>query len=182
MREITLTKNKIALVDDEDWLWLNAWKWKLSTQGYAVRNGSGAHTQRKAVSMHRQVVHCPAHLWIDHINGNRLDNRKINLRVCNQAENTYNQLRLYSNKHGFPGVQWHKGKKRWRAKITIQNICIYLGEFKELEQAAKAYEAAVLKYHGEYAAILPIPAERLIASLRRQINILQKELEALKNK
>ncbi len=116
MKEIQLSQGKIAVVDDEDYEYINQWKWSYLSSGYAVRSlwsllGS------KTILMHRIIANTPIGMDTDHINGNRLDNRKSNLRVCTHAENTRNIPMHKDNKIGYKGVQKHG--KSWRARILV---------------------------------------------------------------
>jgi hypothetical protein len=97
MKEIKLTKGKTAIVDDEDFDRLSQYKWQFAVIGYArrtvyVKGKKG----RQTLYMHRDILATPSDMFTDHINGNRLDNRKENLRVCTQAEN--NRNRRYGNR------------------------------------------------------------------------------------
>lgn len=120
MKKVPLSKGKaFAIVDDSDFGSLTRWKWKL-TNGYAsrgIRSGKKVGT----VFMHRVVNKTPDGLITDHINGDKLDNRKENLRSCTHSQNAGN--RASTNKHGLKGVAFHNGK--WHAHITH-----YLGSFK----------------------------------------------------
>jgi hypothetical protein len=88
---------------------------------------------------------------VDHINGNGLDNRKSNLRLCERHENALNRVINYNNVSGYKGVSWFKPIKKWRAQIQYKKVVYYLGCFNKRIDAAKAYNAAALKYHGEFA-------------------------------
>lgn len=83
MKEIILSNGKIAIVDNEDFKRLNKYKWSF-VQGYAFRN---THRNRKngTVRMHREILKAPMGTDVDHKNGNRLDNRKENIRVCTHS-------------------------------------------------------------------------------------------------
>jgi HNH endonuclease/AP2 domain len=88
---------------------------------------------------------------IDHINGIKSDNRWVNLREATQAENGQNCKTHRHNTSGVKGVSWHKGNKRWRARITVNGECIYLGRFKNKADAVAARHAAADRLHGKYA-------------------------------
>lgn len=90
---------------------------------------------------------------IDHINGNKADNRLSNLRPASRFENGRNRPRLKNNKAGHKGVSWHKGNKRWRAQITRNHQDYFLGYFNSAQDAADAYNRAALEYHGEFAML-----------------------------
>jgi len=88
---------------------------------------------------------------VDHINGNKQDNRIENLRACTQLENSQNQQLRRSNTSGVKGVSWRPDKNRYRARITINGKEACLGHFLTLEEAEQAVVKARLSYHGEFA-------------------------------
>lgn len=102
--------------------------------------------------LHREIMNCPRGLFVDHINGNTLDNRKCNLRICNNAENSRNSKINYNNKYGYKGVSKRKGlKKCWLAQIMVNRKVIFLGYFKTAKKAHEEYCKAAKKYHGKFA-------------------------------
>lgn len=84
---------------------------------------------------------------IDHINGNRVDNRIENLRDVSRSENLHNSKVPKNNSSGFPGVSWHAQHQKWRTQICIDNRNIHLGYFKDFEDAVQARKMAKIKYH-----------------------------------
>jgi hypothetical protein len=88
---------------------------------------------------------------IDHINGDKQDNRIENLRECTQLENCYNQKIRKQNTTGVKGVGWRPDKKKFRARIIVNGTEICLGHFKTLEEAAVVVKEARIKHHGEFA-------------------------------
>lgn len=89
---------------------------------------------------------------IDHVNRNRDDNTITNLREATHTQNQYNKVQL--NVHGYKGVTWRDRKRKpWLSKIRVNGVRINLGSFATKEEAAKAYEEACLKYHGEFAQL-----------------------------
>lgn len=153
-KEIPLTQGKVALVDAEDYDWLNQWKWYASKQKngsfYAMRrikeNG-----KRFPVLMHRIIIKTPKNMETDHINRNGLDNRKYNLRICTNSQNQMNRGKPKNNKSGYKGVYWNKKDKRWRAEIMVNQHLNFLGNFSMKEDAALAYNKAAIKHYGEFA-------------------------------
>jgi hypothetical protein len=155
MKEIQLTQGKVALVDDEDYEYLNQWKWyanKLGNKFYAVRNLRINKKYVGSILMHRLVANNNSKMHTDHCNGDSLDNRKENLRICNASENLMNQKKHLNNKSGYKGVgKYNNNKSKFRSQISCNGKFIHLGYYKTKEDAAKAYNAAAIKYHGEFA-------------------------------
>lgn len=145
--KIKLTQGKFAIVDDRDYEWLNQWEWYYSSKGYAVRG------YPKRVLMHRVILNTPDGLETDHINLNRLDNRRSNLRSVTSSQNNINKLLREDNKSGFKGVYWHKASKKWLAQISLNRKHYYLGIFVNPKEAAFVYDQAALKYHREFARL-----------------------------
>jgi hypothetical protein len=148
MAEITLSGGYVALVDDEDLPMLAAFRWramKMHGQDRYVYVVSGA---KKVVAMHRLITGAPKGLVVDHINGNRLDNRKENLRVCTHAQNLMNR----ASKRKFKGVRLREGG-RWQAAIRVGGVRHCLGGFETAEEAARAYDDAAVRLHGEFARL-----------------------------
>jgi len=155
-KTIALTQGKVALVDDEDCEWLNAWKWAYWPEkytGYAGRRIYQKDKSRKRIRMHRVILNPPPNMEIDHINGNGLDNRRCNLRICTHSQNLANQRKCRGTSQ-YKGVCWDKG--RWRAQVSSAGQNIHLGYFKIEMDAAIAYNQAAQRLHGEYARLNPI--------------------------
>jgi hypothetical protein len=93
----------------------------------------------------------PEGKMIDHIDGDTRDNRRALLRPATNAQNQYNQGIPSHNTSGHKGVTWHRATQKWHAKIRHEGKRLHLGYFTDLEEAAKAYREAALKYHGEFA-------------------------------
>lgn len=158
MDEIILSKGRaVALVDDSDFGWLGQWSWHLGVDGCAVRIGrkSEGSLWRKSIYMHRQILGVADSFVVDHINHNRLDNRRCNLRVCSVAQNAQNQRLCKDSSSGYKGVSFHKGllfwKKPWQASICLNGKKTALGCFSSREKAAVAYNEAAQSLHGEFA-------------------------------
>jgi hypothetical protein len=153
--QIRVSHGKFAIVDDEDFERLNIYIWHLDRSAYAARNevkpdGSGMYVQ----SMHREIMglgHDDGHI-VDHINGDGLDNRRCNLRICTIAENIRNRTRLNKNNtSGMRGVHWDKRKEKWCAEIKVNRKKKFLGRFSTREEAHAAYCKAADEFHGEFA-------------------------------
>lgn len=165
MKEIQLSQGKVALVDDGDFEWLNQWKWhsirKPNNRFYASRQTKITRTdkgQRQTMLlMHRFILSPDKRLVIDHKDGNGLNNQRNNIRVCTTAQNIQNRRKLPTNTLGLKGISIEVGNGRktpaYKAGIMIEGTLHYLGCYKTPEEAAKVYDDAARKYHGEYACV-----------------------------
>lgn len=151
-------------IDDEDWSKVKNYKWHVlyipkRKTGLChaivtnVRKGDG----QTNLYLHRLIL--PNFTFVDHIDGNPLNNKKSNLRGCTIAENNRNVKTSRTNTTGYKGVGWHTEKykgivyTRIRARISVNGKLIHLGLFPTLKAAALAYNEAALKYHGEFARL-----------------------------
>ena len=149
MREIQLTRGFVTQVDDEDYEWLNRWKWmaqKGTKTFYATR-------RKKRIWMHRVILNTPENKQTDHIDGNGLNNSRSNLRVCSCSENFMNRMPYLNRSSLYKGVDWHKATQKWRVRIKINRKERYLGVFNSEIEAAKTYDGAAIKLFGEFARI-----------------------------
>lgn len=145
-----------VLVDDEDYEWLSKVNWYFRKEGYAVGNlPSPSKGVYPKVLMHRYILDAPKGTQVDHINGNKLDNRKENLRIANASTNKANCGLRSSNTSGYKGVVFAKARKHlptpWAAQIKVNYKTIGLGYFSTKEEAALAYNEASLNHFGEFA-------------------------------
>lgn len=138
-----------AQVDDEDHDRLAKHKWYLRKDGYAGRN-EHPDGKTKTILLHRAVLDAPAGMQVDHIDGDKLNNRRSNLRLVTPAQNQYNR-RPSDGSSRYKGVSWHKRHTRWTAYIKIDGKQHYLGFFENEIDAAVAYDMAALEHFGEYA-------------------------------
>ena len=149
MKKIKLSQGKFALVDDEDFENLNKYKWFANfrhTSYYAGRHPKG--NNRKLIIMHRDILNPPAHLLVDHIDGNGLNNQKSNLRIVTCRVNLQNRHHKKTSRYSshFVGVYNDVAvyrKKPWTARIRINNKSKFLGYFLTEEEAHQAYLNAV---------------------------------------
>ena len=150
---------KNILIDDDDFKQLNKWEWKINNDGYVYRYDKLTKTQ---LFMARVVLKLPSYvvgkgklrkgrLYCDHINGNRLDNRKENLRIVSFYQNLLNKSIYKNNKSGFKGVR--KNGKYFRATITINGKKVHLGCDKSAYECAKLYDKAAKYYFSEFARL-----------------------------
>tara|TARA_R110002126_G_scaffold2337_2_gene13445 strand:+ start:3380 stop:3886 length:507 start_codon:yes stop_codon:yes gene_type:complete len=166
MKEIQLTQGKVALVDDEDYEYLNQWKWYANKFGnifYAVKNIKIFKGKIRPVLMHRFLSNNKnTKMHTDHINGDGLDNRKINLRICTHSQNLMNRGASINNKTGYKGVSYDKKQNKFKAQIGVNKKNITLLRTNNPIDAARAYNTAAQKYHGEFAQLNVIPEENLL--------------------
>ena len=146
MKEIKLSKGFVAQVDDEDFEYLNQFKWYVyidRVYRYALRRDNKS---RKRIKMHRVILNAPDNILVDHIDHNGLNNQRNNIRLCT---NTQNQWNMKGRRNGFKGVSIENN--RFRAAIKYQSKTIHLGNFKTEEDAAKAYDKKATELFGEFA-------------------------------
>ncbi len=147
-RLIKLTQEQYALVSECDYEWLNQWNWQADWDEkmqsfYAKRRGG--------IRMHRQILGLKRGdpNQGDHRNGDTLDNRRSNLRICTQSQNKKNARKRRDNTSGVKGVDFHAGK--WRVRINENGQSVYVGKYNSKEDARNAYRTAATRLHGEFA-------------------------------
>lgn len=140
---IELTQDKFAIVDDEDYYFLIQWKW-CYWDGYARRTQKLPSKTSKTIFMHRVINKTKEGLFTDHINRNKLDNRKSNLRNCNKGQNRRNSNPHKNSSSLFKGVCWAKARNKWRADCNAFGERKFLGHFTCEIEAAKAFDAYLL--------------------------------------
>lgn len=144
---IELSNKAFAIVDDEDFDIISPYVW------YVVATGNKYYAYNSIVGgMHNFIV---GYAFVDHVNGNGLDNRRINLRETNYSLNRANTSKSKNIKYSsiYKGVCWNKKSKKWVAKITRNWKTKYIGSFDDEEEAAKAYDRAALELFGEHARL-----------------------------
>jgi len=145
MAEIRLSCGKYAIVDEDDFEYINQWKWYVSNKGYAVRKPRSI--RPKTIFMHRIINNTPDGYQTDHINRDKLDNRKSNLRTLNNQRNHFNMPILKNNKSGVTGVSWSKERNKWFTSIVFNGKMIALGRYSSFEEAVIIRKDAERKYH-----------------------------------
>lgn len=149
MKKIKLTQGKYALVDDIDYEWLNQWKWCVLQSKYVHRNAG----RGKWVRMQRLIMNAPNGMSVDHINGDTLDNRRSNLRLCTHRENTKNMRLSRANKTGYKDIYWDSTRKKWAVQVMSDGVKVYGGRFDNITEAIKSRNSLVRKLHGEFAHV-----------------------------
>ncbi len=155
-KSIPLIHGGNTLVDEEDYEHINQWEWFQHSAGYAARNPKTSEIRgqkRKLVFIHRIVMNMKIGEITDHINGNTLDNRKCNLRICTASQNAQNKKPCLKFSSQYKGVSWNKKRKRWRVSIKKDGKAYELGRFKNEIDAAKAYNEAAKKLFGPFARL-----------------------------
>ena len=152
MKEIKLTRGKVTIVDDEDFKYLSQWKWHFN-DCYAVRSGRKPMEGRCTLSMHRVINQTPEGYETDHINRDKLDNRKQNLRTATGQQNMYNRESYRNSSSIYKGVYWDKTHNKWRVRIKINYKFIHIGRFDCEREAALAYNRKAKEVHGEFAGL-----------------------------
>jgi hypothetical protein len=146
-----IVKNYTLTIDDEDFDLINKMKWNVrrqyDRQFYFTSN---------RIWLHRLIVNCPKDVVVDHINGDTLDNRKSNLRICTKLQNQYNQKKHKGKRHSrYKGVTFRKNlkSKPWEAFVYKDGKSKRLGYFATEKEAALAYNNAAKDAYGEFARL-----------------------------
>lgn len=140
LRDFSGDETGRALIDLDDVDRVMKYKWHLSDQGYVAGGKS-------PFRLSRVILTAPVGYEVDHVNHNKLDNRKTNLRICTHSQNCMNMPPI----HDIKGIYWERDSKRWVAQIGINNKDIKLGRFKDKEEAIRARKQAETELFGEFA-------------------------------
>lgn len=130
----------------------------------STSNGYGYAMSRDSDGSQKQILRLLLNLsndkYVDHINGDHLDNRRRNLRIASASENNYNARIRCDNSSGFKGVSFNKRKDKYRSYINFERKPIHIGYFDNPEDAARAYDTAARFLFGEFACVnFPLPGE-----------------------
>lgn len=151
MKEILLTQEKVALVDDEDFEYLSKFVWYAMKNGntfYAVRNSKCTNGKRTTICMHCEIM---GSIGIDHIDHDGINNQKLNLRVCTHSNNLMNRRKWGNTSSKFKGVNFDKRSGKWRVQIMANWKRTCIGYFTSEDDAARAFDAKAKELHGEFA-------------------------------
>ncbi len=155
MKEIILTKGFVAKIDDEDYEWLNQWKWqalccennKTYAKHWEVING-----KKVMKLMHRDILNAAPHMLVDHKDNDGLNNQRSNLRICTLSQNNMNRKKSSNTTSSrYKGVTYHQ--KKWQAQIKSNGHQITIGTYEDEVNAAMAYDRFATILFGEYARL-----------------------------
>jgi len=135
-----------SLIDIEDMEYVKEYRWCIRSKGYV-----GRVENKKLILLHRKLINCECKVIVDHINKDKLDNRKSNLRICNLQNSIFNSSIKSNNNSGITGVGWDSKCKKWRARISINRKLASLGFFENKSDAIIARLIAEKKYYGEFS-------------------------------
>jgi hypothetical protein len=135
------------MIDTEDYEKLAKYNWMCHGR-YARRVEKG-----QTIHMHRLLMNCPNGFEVDHINRNRLDNRKSNLRIVTRQQNMCNKASYAESSSKYKGVSWHSKDRLWHAQIRVNHKINFIGAYEKEEVAAAAYNYNAQIYFGTYAVL-----------------------------
>lgn len=150
-KEIKTYSGHVVLVDDEDYEYLNQWTWSIDNKGYARRKRLKSESIKGMVRLHQEVIHADPPLQIDHIDRDKRNNTRINLRIATNQQNCQNRSPFIGKTSRYKGVSFHKRDKKFYSNIRIDSKLKFLGIFDCEFDAAKAYDVHAVKYFGEFA-------------------------------
>lgn len=149
MKEIELTQGQVAIVDDEDYEYLSSWKWYARKRRNTYYALTSIYKPRKTLFMHRVILRATDGFMVDHKNGNGLDNRKENIRLCTNAQNQHNRF-FRKGKFGYKGI-CEVAPGRYQAKAVYLGRNFTTKYYKSAKEAAYAYDAMAKELFGEFA-------------------------------
>lgn len=151
---IPLTQGKVTVIDFDDFEKVREFKWHVTVRkkrGYAARNSGHSEGKRRLILLHRELVE--GAITVDHIDGDGLNNRRYNLRAASYQQNNFAFRRKSSGCSSvFRGVTWDRRLRKWKAAFQLNRAYNHVGLFMSEVEAAKAYDSAVKKAFGEFAA------------------------------
>lgn len=151
MKNIQLSNGKLVIVDDSDHELLSKYKWHFTKGGYAIRS-EGPRKKRIQIYMHRQIMDAKKGEYVDHINLDKLDCRRENMRICTNQQNAFNQKKRRANcSSKYKGVTWWPRDSKWKAGIMVNYKHKNLGYYENERDAALVYDNAAKQYFGEFA-------------------------------
>lgn len=151
---VPLANNRgFVLIDAEDYELVSKHRWHILIAKHTSYANAKTKIDNKwtTVQMHRLIMSAPKDKQVDHRDGNGLNNRKENLRLCTNHQNSMNKKKHRKWSSKYRGVHWHKKSKKWYAGIRVKGNRIHLGVFKDEIDAAEAYNEGAIKHFGEFA-------------------------------
>jgi hypothetical protein len=148
VRLIPLAEGLYAYVDAADYEWLSQWQWHMCAGGYAGRVADGG-----TILMHRVIMQPPPGMVVDHIDGNKANNCRFNLRVCTRKENQRNMRKQRGARSPFKGVYYDKRRGKFFAQFYYEGKVRWLGYFPTEVEAARAYDRGVVEWFGPFARV-----------------------------
>jgi len=160
MKTIQLTKGQTTLVDDEDFEYLNQFRWSAyrardNDSFYALRSYRDDQGKRINVSMHRVIMDAPKGMDVDHKDRDGLNNQRANLRVCTRSQNQLNTFGKGNSRSAYKCVDWHKRNKKWRVRVLKEGTRKEIGYFETELEAGIIANITIRRYHGEFARTTP---------------------------
>lgn len=155
MKQIDLRNGTYAVVDDEDYDRLSQFRWNYRN-GYAIRELKNQQGKRIRTAMHHDIIGRIDGLEVDHINGNRADNRRENLRFATHSQNMANKI-MRQGTSKYKGVCWNKKDKVWIASVEKDGKYYHAGSYHNEEEAAIAYNKKAWEIFGEFARVNLLP-------------------------
>lgn len=160
MKKIKISSGYECILDDDDYDKFSKFNWFASKKRSGIyvyrsqRYGIRKENKRLTIYLHREIMNAKKYDYVDHINGNTLDNRKQNLRICTNEQNLHNSKK--TNKEctsKFKGVCWDKSKKKWLVSITINKKHKFIGRYDSELEAAEIYNKHATLIYGEFAKL-----------------------------
>jgi len=154
-RVLRLTNGQFTLVDADMFEFLKTKTWRVHSNGYIATGEYNPETQKAKIKyLHRLVNQTPEGMHTDHIDGNKRNNTRANLRSCTRTQNMMNQRTQTRNKYSkYKGVSWCKQHRCWVAGVKMNRKRTNLGLFKTEVDAAKAYNLKALEFFGSFAKL-----------------------------
>ena len=153
MVTMELTGGHVTTIDLADLPLVGQYRWYRRSKGYAgatLRRDGG----KKTIHLHRVVLGLTdLDVFADHTNGDKLDNRRSNLRACSCQENSWNQRGVSAKSSGYKGVFLRKDTGKYRVLIRVSGRAMNLGCYTTPEAAARVYDAAALEHFGKFARL-----------------------------